>query len=489
MIAVFKCNILQLAILQRSRDDVEKTIKGDQSCVHERNIYGQQALHLAADWPWAIRFLLEHGADLLSEDIEGRGPLYYAVESRVVESIEILALEDTYLGSSLIDVAALRLDDDVFAIVASVVARRRKELASLVTQHLAPETLRMICVSEGSTPDLETTEILRNLEDRGYEVDWKYYDLEGKSVYEHDGARAETFQLLYDAGFTNVDRTMAGDTTLVQVLFPWKNVKYYNIFINFSEIWLWLHGKGVSFDFPVVDSPPSYPGILCIHLCAAEAARVIRLRDRDLYVSSPSDTMQLVQIVLSPQYATCTDSCRCCCSEKGCTPATDFLKILFWESPDHLEEGEERLYRQSAVIDYVARNLSDPVEEVFFAAAIRMAIFKSLGIRHLCCPLGWGDYDTVIDKEEAQELRDEDKGAVKDFEILLPQATQQWEQTESTFELFWKEFYNQNIRPKRDPRDEDYVKKMQELGVCAGGQSSTSLQVSELPQTVDPFYR
>ena len=103
--------------------------------------------------------------------------------------------------------------------------------------------------------------------------------------------------------------------------------------------------------------------------------------------------------------------------------------------------------------------------ETVDSAIFPLLLFSSLGLRHLCCHYEFGELEPALEKDEADEIREEDEQLIEEFHILLPRVLQEWEQSTLSFWDFWIEFDEQHIRPKRENIDQEYVKAVEDLGV------------------------
>lgn len=121
------------------------------------------------------------------------------------------------------------------------------------------------------------------------------------------------------------------------------------------------------------------------------------------------------------------DSCRCACSNAGCTPFVRFLQAALRAYSDfnHIDSVSEFIGRLPIILKETHTN----VTKVQMRSAVRYVTFETLGIRHTCCHADpYITYKTRRPDEELDELRQEDhflvarlENLVAEFEVELDQ--------------------------------------------------------------------
>ena len=173
-------------------------------------------------------------------------------------------------------------------------------------------------------------EIMQHLLRKGHYIDRQYYLLDCQSVYARGIEDERCLDLLYDAGFTNLDGPMIGDTNLLHELFGRRIGQNFIQQSSVMDFCVWLHRKGVSLSQMV-----PCEGLLEKHcpLIHKRSAWMLWYWQSfsDFSIIDARDLHRVVratEVVLEPQYAACADHCRCFCAPNGCSPGSCVYKGL-----------------------------------------------------------------------------------------------------------------------------------------------------------------
>ena len=218
----------------------------------------------------------------------------------------------------------------MFLTIVKTLAERRNQLTSYALRYLPKEILEGIHVTGNTTPDLEAMNIVTRLELLGHYIDYEHYLLDGKSVYNREISDKRALDLLYNAGFNNLGGPMLGRSTLLQYLFGSDPPVRNHIRVNL-EVSTWLHHKGVSLASLVHFERYSD---ICVPVIGKMSAWIGRALGKYHYrFHCFHSAIRALLIALDPQYAACTDSCRCFCALIGCTPFVHIVKSMLAELP------------------------------------------------------------------------------------------------------------------------------------------------------------
>ena len=381
---------------------------------------------------------------------------------------------------SVLDEVFEECDEGLFLCLVQSIIERRRELVSIARDHLPGNAFGAEHFAKGTVLDLEAMTIAESLEGIGQKIDREYFHLNNRSVFDHAHASRQTLQRLFDAGFTNVDCPIRGNVTLIDAL----NCTKYGpgqsgqIVQQYHEICLWLHERGISLSECSQCSICSRRHVLPIHQLSYRIGHLRTWRRCEDH-----QKQALARLAFGERYMHCKDSCRCRCAADGCTPSVIFLKkftlerrLRHWTMNEHLNW----LYKISTLIE-------DPEAiDIFLKPMIRMFVFESLGLRHLCCRPHLNILPMLppVEENEAKELEEEDRFLAEEFNTLLPKALQEWEETTLSFLSFLTEFYDRNIRPRKKQDDEGHRRDLQNLGVRIE-EEPDSEDESEVPEDGD----
>ncbi|KAL8723584.1 MAG: hypothetical protein Q9225_000126 [Loekoesia sp. 1 TL-2023] len=481
--AVLNCNTLQLAILQRTESQVEDIIRVNPSAVQFQNALRQSPLHVAADWPWATALLLNSGADPYQVDISDCTAIDYACWLKSYEVVRILLEAGSPLLANRLlgDIVACRIsnyDKQFFKLIISHLFIRRRELLQIARTLLPETTLSSIVPPNEAVPDSSSYQLIKAVCAAGHATKPEYWLQDFQGLYQSYRMFPAAADVLYEAGFRYLEgRDDMGETPLTC---------QHTSAMNTSAMTVWLYRRGVSFtewtrrgknkEYPASSMPSMYWAILELaYSMYTDKAASKFYGTLSLYKMSEDD-FEALNIFLKDEFSECRDLCHCLCCSRGCSPEVIILKTILTR-PEHWN----RFFRPSV---HLLPRFLQLADETIFAlmgdgrctrsslfrlnqAAIRMALFLDLGLRHLCCQLK--DYRKIsppICKEEADEIREEDRYLAEQFKTLLPKAQSEWKESRKELAGFWRDFHRANICRQHDgPLDELELERLRELGV------------------------
>ena len=454
-------------------------IKADPSAIHYRNAWGQSALHVATDWPWATALLLGSGADPYQIDTSSLTAIDYACYSEDYEVVRML-LEQ---GSPLPGASALR------SVVACCASNNSRELLKLIVSHLAfrwgellqtaqtllpAATLNSIVPVNETVSDSTAYQLIEAVRAAGNTTNfWYWFGYPPLGFNQFSKMSPAAADILYEGCLRDLEgRNWEGETPLTST--------------HTSAMTVWLYQKGVSFTawhappttiyhWQSPHRPSMYDALFKVSssICGYNAEQRFHVR------TLCEEDIEALNIFLQDEFSGCQDVCRCPCCSGGCSPEAMFLKtvstnITAWTY------RTDRLYRTLPMnplprfvlsVDAILTKLNGRLGESIFTrlcqAAIRMALFVDLGLRHLCCETLNGFQIRIrFSEEEAEEIREEDKFLLERFEALLPKALSEWAKSLKDFAGFWRAFHRDNICRQRNIHlDGSEMDRLRELGV------------------------
>lgn len=400
-----------------------------------KNLLGQTPLHLAADWPWACESLLKAGADVSAPDIYGNLPVTYACFQCCFGTLKTLIGANSPLSSnsyelSVLNRAAATVNDKrIFVALINQLATRRHELLRSSQKLLPIHIFRKLTSGLRGLPDIETFSLVEALFDAGGHVDPSYWCYIHASVYDANEITAEIAELLFAAGFTDLEGKDRDGFTIILRSAMRSSVKPELVFSKIG----WLLTKGVSLRRLVCTKSLSKWCIPSVNVVSAMLGQVVRgllVKEKNMtcravmgksrsgfiygpfessYRNIDSSIKEILRRVLSAQYQDYHDCCKCWCSLQGCTPLTMLLKgwTFGWWGCLKIDEVQEL---RGPLIDWLLKMVADDLtaseRAKMIKRALRFCLFEDMELKHVCCrprQRSWADQDLVppIETEEA----------------------------------------------------------------------------------------
>lgn len=357
---------------------------------------GLSAVHFAITWPYALRILIESGADLDSKDNYCRRPIHLAVALGQLEAVRILLQADCAISchdrgfDSLLQMALLLEDtqykENIINEIAEALIDRHTRLFTLAVSVLPASYAECRLGTRITTSESRLNERLAPFMVRGLELHGcivpSALNLDNKSVY-RSAAFSPWSQYpirfpinvadkLWDAGFRDLISTYSDGLT--PLLDSWAKMDF--------EMISWLIQRGVS---PYARHDET--GSSGLHFLARS------LQDKGLQFSplqvdilTETTNRGLIAQLLTLDN-TQIDSCSCLCCPGGCTPYVMFLgKGSYYGVGGDFDMMDypfkvQRL-RLWESLPPEARKMSSQLN-----AHLRLIAFERLRLRHTCCLL------------------------------------------------------------------------------------------------------
>ncbi|KAG8526562.1 uncharacterized protein KY384_008763 [Bacidia gigantensis] len=473
--------LLQIAILQRAKVRFERCLPQDDKSMLERNLLGQTALHLAADWPWACQLLLDAGADYTVTDRLHLLPLSYACQLSCCDTVQmLLAAGSPFLTNDVESTHVLEhavvanADEELLSFLVQELAHRRRLLLESAKALLPRQKFSAITASMNGLPDTEAPSLVYAINEVGGSADPNYYCCTAYTIYNISYLTTTLAEQLYAAGFQNVTaRDSAGFTPLVREVTRTRKVwdPMDPTPMNFPMI-MWYFRKGASFLQPTPSKASNSRWVSTVNLVAQEIGQWFELEvhshlsfEQRLQILPKESMKEVLQLVLGSRFIGSHDFCRCKCSLSGCRPPKMFLKGFGW-----YRYLQRRTLLRLRLIDWIIEILlatGDPRDSwVFSHSALRLCLFEDLGLRHTCCRITSGGIVPPVDLEEAQEMTEEDTLPRQRFHELYPKIDADWERTTASFSDFYTKILRDHIQQDgNEGMDPAYVKSLEAAGV------------------------
>ena len=428
MVEALEDNELSIAIWHRSEQDLDKVLRESPQLINQINGLVNTPLHLAVDWPYGIRALLQHGAYVDAIDQKGWTPLRYAIEMGISETVSVLVKADCSLCvggwcyvSDLLTLAVLYLEssfhtwlvtqevrNDVLDVAILLLAERRRNLqsrlaASSAAVSINPKVFQADRVLDEYAQYAECVEkdTIRSNEQMPRHVSSLLPEC--RTVYHVMNLTVDIAEKLWQNGFRDIDvADVEGMTPLMRCQ---------NLHLNDAiEVSSWLIVKGAKLQRPqyvplgytadptsiFMESPS---GIRALHYVAyniGSSARDLVWHQWDEQSAPGNRRLQIELHRLSKEarlLATdvfldvSSDSCICACSSQGCLASTMVLKVLGQWYRTAKDRRKWFLQAAEFLIDLVGP--SDSCPHWLAKEIIRFQTFTELELRHTCCDWAW----------------------------------------------------------------------------------------------------
>lgn len=331
---------------------------------------------------------------------------------------------------------------------------RREQLKALALKHMTFAQAEYFQLHRPSRcVDTRATEIVQQLEKADVQVPQTLYpnntspseikadrsvwqtiakQYDNPSFSPHFGRKKTplAWQCFYDAGFTEIDENCSEPLYRTPII-GMGNIPHSAMF----RLWLLDKGVDLSKPFPIQllegSSQASY-----IEIATAAHKIAHDYSEFGIFDRGPSKwDMSLIQRLLSADAP--PDCCSCACSLDGCTP----LSCLLIGSPPELESEGLKLptidqASASKSCKHILKWLGPHVQiqgKAATAALIRALCFNTLELRHTCCKNIFSkgaDWKTAKEfREEMDMIRDEDEKLLQEFEDLVQDLVQSFDQS------------------------------------------------------------
>lgn len=415
----------------------------------ERGIDFQTWVGSYAQWPPGLCLLLQYGYTPKETCV------VRACEADCEESLKILISTGGFaFGRSALEAAAKQNNPAILKLVVQALADRRRQLWALADSYSPDEVgsrqyIELDCLLEWHTYD-----IYQVLKEKSFDID----DLGiqcGWSVYECIGANLDLADLLWDAGFRNVDRERRNYKTCLMDLWSTTPPCSLNTFLMKAN---WFITKGAD-----LNRRKSGSSTTALHYLAHDVGKLLQLMESVPHVASEvrqlsTESKDLMRRILVDSIC---DDCCCACSSSGCSGLTRLLNPLFQTWTD--KHTKDPLPTLGIVLEAITPLLEPAAREHLVSYVLRFIACQALEITHTCVHRKYGDREVC--PEEISEIHDEEKELIFELEQLLDEFLSPATTLLSPGLLTaWWIHINNAISPRSEP-GEDEISRVLDVGV------------------------
>ena len=471
------CGDLSLAVLRHSEDDLSRVLDKLPTSLSERNRLGQTPLHLAVGWPRGMHLLLEAGADCNATDHLGWVVLSYACCIECMETIQMLLdKKATFVGDrsqlfSYVDEATpawtytttMALipyisNQQIVDLILSAFVNRRKLFIGLARDFLGCDQVDQLITASDGIPDGNMCYLYDLLLAQVAIPQMFDTRLPGDQTIFHLAWRNSNLaSKFWNLGFRNLEGYDAGGQTAMMRLFSGypSEVRYVQML---SQL-LWLYMRGASMFTKVKDGRRT-----ALYFFA-------RITGREPYHFLGKNTDATLAVIHQLRRETEIDAamleeddCKCRCSTSSCTTHNVFIRTCSGYGWCLNGRAPCDIRYQTVVEWWIQAFCFGPDQQPLYATikiVFRALIFELLELKHTCC-------DLICDEDrddEIEEIHSEQAESYILLSTLVDIALSQWENETRPFSEFLEEFVETQIEAHDGIPSEEYVKKLEEIGV------------------------
>ncbi|KAH6987194.1 hypothetical protein EDB80DRAFT_731502 [Ilyonectria destructans] len=410
------------AVLRRSEEDVRSIIALN---AYDLETIIPHPLALAVGWPTGLKIFLELG-------IETSAAIIAAITQEDVESLELLldhgcpifpqgCSEDNTCNNLFQYSLAIRSPLPIISILAGEIAKRRQRLYELALENLPEvwlQTVREIREgASGSVLDYQAEAVFQQLHQIGTKNIQNLYPGTQVTIYHHDGITFRIAEILYEAGFHDLDiADEEGRTPMMNTISRSSNRDEFRLI-------LWYLRKGAD--------PCRIPwrGLDLLRLFAQKAKYFLSSEVWDQPALSRYNAFGVFVRLYQANGVKDTDGCSCWCNSVGFIPVAAVLDQRGEKGQVNGNLGN--LTRRRRWLFHLSRYsaLGLHLTESDYGEICRLEIFDRLGMAHTC--------SIYTDPDEQQELRDEDRELKAILDAYVELFLELLHTFSGDFEIFW----------------------------------------------------
>lgn len=341
---------------------------------------------LACCLGWAPGILLVLESPLPRDTNSVAACFEVACEARQIKSALLLLRYRPVITLDGLKAAVSSGSTAVLKSTVSILAAQRRELLDVALRHLPHERIRKQGLSTGGLLDCSALSVYGELVERGIDP-LLCGDKDGITVYSAIGADLAAAELLYEAGFTDLNqRGEGGDTPIVVI------GRYCVSLVSFAAMADWMICRGADLYIP---SRHGHPAIFDV---ASELGTLLHMSHYDdcsihghdhctsscelkTILSTHVGGVDLISTVLADNTR---DDCFCACSQGGCSPLSQFLRSYY--PPSRLARTTDWTYPEvvGQLQDLMCKSSKVSFWKTAVSAIIRYLTFEALGMTHTC---------------------------------------------------------------------------------------------------------
>ena len=448
-------------------------------------------LQLSCLWPSGLSILLNAGAVISTEDGCGWSPLAYACYSQCEESIQLLLDHDSGLGcnnepnyclSYICQIDNSRLRHSFI----SALVDRRERLRKFAALVLPDEESSRFGLNSGHLLDVQAANITNAILGLGISVGSALLPspiLEQKTVYHTRNLNVSMADMLFEAGFRDIDGTdNYGWTPLwfhtsTSQLDP-EDIK------RLIGLTKWLISKGGD-----IYREHTRQGGTALHYFGWTIGRRTHKShyhnhkrpdlNQSIYLTLGEAQQHMIIDFLTDEFEDC---CTCACSKSGCRAISSTTRGSggIWRSLDrwNFESTRGISLRTPDGLFLVDTYTADFLEPERRRCPwlphyiLRVMTFDTLGLTHTCHranPLWTASPRPRLSKEDISEIQSEERFMIQQLESLMAEFDSKLSEVGGTLTLFlgehWKPRMEEVLNADDETLDEEEQRKMREIGV------------------------
>lgn len=414
-------------------------------------------------------------------DKQSLTPLLYACSTRCIKSIQQFLAEGSALRSHIhqehseivYSVLGFALTEtcpmNIIDVLIEALSSRRKELLELAIGILASERLRQLDISQDQTLDERTSDVYNALTEIGTAIPVALYSHSKNlgTVFHMKRLNTEVADRLYDAGFRDIEGYNAqGLTPLMSLAFI-----LFRPSESYSSLLSWFVSKGANIMTLQRDQHSR-----ALHFIAAQFGHFIA--GQWLFYPEGLSSRFMRQFIKEISYAIersgglplvlrTTDCCSCACSLSGCTMTVSMMKSYLSCAKtckfDRVSPGNAEI-RFDLWVSLTAAEPELTAEVV--TEILRLILFEELELSHTCCRItSDGVFEAFKDATDRCTIQEEEADIIQHLEDLLKISISRWQDFSGPLSVFIKKFIADELDYSPHDWDEDYAKKVEDLGV------------------------
>ncbi|KAL4780605.1 hypothetical protein BJX76DRAFT_350807 [Aspergillus varians] len=386
-------------LVYRSRDQLLSLL--------EKGVDFQTWMESYTQWPPGLALLLQY------DHTPTETCVVRACEADCEESLQLLTSTGGFaLGRLALEVAAKQHNLAISKIVVQALAGRRRQLRVLADSYFPDEVNSRLDIGSDCLLDAQAYGIYLLLKKELVGID----DLEMQSewsVYDCIGANLDLADLLWNAGFRNVDRENESCRACLMNLWVTTPPCSLNTFLMKAN---WFITKGADLAHQKSGSSST-----ALHYLARDVGHILRSMNGvshavfELHQLS-KESKDLMRRILADSIC---DDCCCPCSLNGCSGLTRLLNGLFRGLFSRRTDRcmKDLLPILEAVLEAIMPLLEPVAQERLAPCVLRFIACEAVEVTHTCGHKEYGDRE--IYPEEIYEIHDEEKDLISQLEQLL----------------------------------------------------------------------
>ncbi|PLB43767.1 hypothetical protein P170DRAFT_480726 [Aspergillus steynii IBT 23096] len=451
-------------VFSQSEQDLERLLKSGADMTEVMEYYTQ--------WPRGLEILLNSGL------APSHKTLSVALAADYKESIKLLLqTKNLCIGPQWLQTVSCSRDVELLELATQELVSRRKRLRLLAETYLPSTTLSRLRIQPDRLLNSAAADVYRSLKALSIDIGFAESEISW-IVYSHIGSNITLADLLWKAGFRDMDERDDNDYTSLMNL----STDHYLSGgpVGLLEKAQWLITRGAD---PHL-TRESLPAVLymCYDLGLASYCNLEHLVSASFKFCDLSDRcLGLVRRIL---FDPCRDTCSCSYSPNGCSGLSRFMDAFFWNITYRKVDGD--VYEQLAVAleDIAGALCSSCPQGIFDAMApdvIRFITAHALQITHTCVCDRWGACPRSVceklQEDEITELSFVEHDLLQQHEDLFGDFLAKYKKGNEPLPRFITGYWSTKMRQALsfdNASPEEQAMALREIGVVLDSNADTS---------------